>query len=107
MIPEWMGSIDQNGNLNLNDNGIWTPNMNAIPDIIATMVGLYLEDALPQNIMEGMSEWENKYVEEESNEILSEVYDGIFKRRVVELESTYNQLQEKELITIGNNETNG
>jgi uncharacterized membrane protein len=81
--------------------------MNAIPDIIATMVGLYLEDALPQNIMEGMSEWENKYVEEESNEILSEVYDGIFKRRVVELESTYNQLQEKELITIGNNETNG
>jgi hypothetical protein len=107
MIPEWMGSIDQNGNLNLNDNGIWTPNMNAIPDIIATMVGLYLEDALPQNIMEGMSEWEKKYVEEESNEILSEVYDGIFKRRVVELESTYNQLQEKELITIGNNETNG
>jgi hypothetical protein len=107
MIPEWMGSIDQNGNLNLNDNGIWTPNMNAIPDIIATMVGLYLEDALPQNIMEGMSEWENKYVEEESNEILSEVYDGIFKRRVVELETTYNQLQEKELITIENNETNG
>jgi hypothetical protein len=106
MVPEWMGSIDQNGNLNLNDNGIWTPNMNTIPDIIATMVGLYLEDALPQNIMEGMSEWENKYVEEESNEILSEVYDGIFKRRVVELETTYNQLQEKELITIGNNETN-
>jgi hypothetical protein len=107
MVPEWMGSIDQNGNLNLNDNGIWTPNMNTIPDIIATMVGLYLEDALPQNIMEGMSEWENKYVEEESNEILSEVYDGIFKRRVVELETTYNQLQEKELITIENNETNG
>jgi len=107
MVPEWMGTVDQNGNLNLNDNGIWTPNMNAIPDIIATMVGLYLEDALPQNIMDGMSEWENKYTEEESNKVLSEVYDGIFKRRIVELETTYNQLQVKEQVTTENTETNG
>jgi len=106
MVPEWMGTVDQNGNLNLNDNGIWTPNMNAIPDIIATMVGLYLEDALPQNIMVGMTEWENKYTEEESNKVLSEVYDGIFKRRIVELETTYNQLQEKEQVTTENTETN-
>lgn len=107
MVPEWMGTVDQNGNLNLNDNGIWTPNMNAIPDIIATMVGLYLEDALPQNIMDGMTEWENKYTEEESNKVLTEVYDGIFKRRIVELETTYNQLQEKEQVTTENIETNG
>lgn len=107
MVPEWMGTVDQNGNLNLNDNGIWTPNMNAIPDIIATMVGLYLEDALPQNIMNGMGEWENKYTEEESNKVLSEVYDGIFKRRIVELETTYNQLQEKEQLTTEKTETNG
>ena len=107
MVPEWMGTVDQNGNLNLNDNGIWTPNMNAIPDIIATMVGLYLEDALPQNIMDGMTEWENKYTEKESNKVLSEVYDGIFKRRIVELETTYNQLQEKEQVTTENTETNG
>jgi hypothetical protein len=107
MVPEWMGTVDQNGNLNLNDNGIWTPNMNAIPDIIATMVGLYLEDALPQNIMNGMGEWENKYTEEESNKVLSEVYDGIFKRRIVELETTYNQLQEKELVTTEKTQTNG
>jgi predicted phosphohydrolase len=60
------------------------------------MVGLYLEDALPQNIMSGMVEWENKYSEEESNTILTEVYDKIFKRRIVELESSYQQLLEKE-----------
>ena len=96
MVPEWMGTLDENGNLNLNDNGIWTANLNALPDIIATMVGLYLEDALPQNIMTGMVEWENKYSEEESNTILTEVYDKIFKRRIVELESSYQQLLEKE-----------
>lgn len=96
MVPEWMGSVDQNGNLNLNDNGIWTPNLNAIPDIIATMVGLYLEDALPENIMNGMTEWKDKYTTEETDRILNEVYTNIFNRRIVELETTYNQLKEKE-----------
>jgi len=108
MVPEWMGSVDENGNLNLNDNGIWTPNMNAIPDIVATMVGLYLEDALPENIMNGMGEWKDKYGTEESNKVLSEVYDEIFKRRIVELEATYTQLKQKESeVTTENTETNG
>lgn len=104
MVPEWMGSIDESGNLNLNDNGIWTPNLNSIPDIIATMVGLYLEDAIPENILNGMVEWETKYSTEESDKILSEVYKGIFDRRIVELQHTYDQLKQKEeSVTIENN----
>jgi hypothetical protein len=104
MVPEWMGSVDQKGNLNLNDNGIWTPNLNSIPDIIATMVGLYLEDAIPENILNGMSEWENKYSTEESDKILSEVYKNIFDRRIVELQHTYDQISQKEeTVTIENN----
>lgn len=97
MVPEWMGTIDQNGNLNLNDNGIWTPNLNSIPDIIATMVGLYLEDSMPENILNEMSQWETKYSTEESDKILTEVYKGIFDRRIVELQHTYDQIQQKEL----------
>ena len=97
MVPEWMGSIDQNGNLNLNDNGIWTPNLNSIPDIIATMVGLYLEDSIPENILNEMSQWETKYSTEESDKILTEVYKGIFDRRIVELQHTYDQIRQKEL----------
>jgi hypothetical protein len=96
MVPEWMGSVDDKGNLNLNDNGIWTPNLNSIPDIIATMVGLYLEDAIPENILNGMTEWENKYSSEESDKILSEVYKNIFDRRIVELQHTYDQIRQKE-----------
>ena len=104
MVPEWMGSVDQKGNLNLNDNGIWTPNLNSIPDIIATMVGLYLEDAIPENILNGLSEWENKYSTEESDKILSEVYKNIFDRRIVELQHTYDQIRQKEeTVTIENN----
>ena len=69
LVPEWMGAIDENGNLKLNDNGVWTANLNAIPDIIATMVGLYLEDALPPNILEGMNEYKDKYKEEDCGRI--------------------------------------
>ena len=107
MVPEWMGSVDEKGNLNLNDNGIWTPNLNSIPDIIATMVGLYLEDAIPENILNGMSEWENKYSTEEADKILSEVYKNIFDRRIVELQHTYDQIRQKEEpVTEDNNNNN-
>lgn len=98
MVPEWMGTIDQNGTLNLNDNGIWTANLNAIPDIIATMVGLYLEDALPENILTGMKEYETKYTTEEFETTLKEVYERTFSNRVLELEGLYEQVKEKELV---------
>lgn len=98
MVPEWMGSVDEVGNLNLNDNGVWTSNLNSIPDIVATMVGLYLEDSLPENVINGMEEWKNKYNTEDFEKTLSEVYDTIFKRRVVELTTTLEQLEQKELV---------
>ena len=50
MVPEWMGKLDESGNLNLNDNGVWTANLNSLPDLIALMVGLYIEDSIPQNL---------------------------------------------------------
>jgi len=93
MVPEWMGSIDDKGNLQLNDNGIWTANLNAIPDIIATMVGLYLEDSIPQNIKDGINEYKNKYTTEETIQSIKEVYNRIFTRRIVELKT----LAEKEM----------
>jgi hypothetical protein len=93
MVPEWMGSIDDKGNLQLNDNGIWTANLNAIPDIIATMVGLYLEDSIPQNIKDGINEYKNKYTTEETIQSIKEVYNRIFNRRIVELKT----LAEKEM----------
>ena len=103
MIPEWMGEVDETGNLLLNDNGIWTPNLNAIPDIIATMFGLYLEDAIPENILTGMVEWKDKYSTENFNNSIEVVYDNIFKRRILELEYSYTQLKEKEeTVTVEN-----
>ena len=96
LVPEWMGSIDQNGNLNLIENGIWTNSVNTIPDLIATMVGLFLEDALPQNILNGMEEYKTKYSVEDTNIKIKEVYQRIFDRRIVELGSLIKLQEAKE-----------
>lgn len=98
MVPEWMGTVDENGNLNLNDNGVWTANLNSIPDVVATMVGLYLEDALPENILTGMKEYQDKYTVETSEEVLTEVYERLFSRRIVELQTMVTKLQEQETV---------
>lgn len=98
MVPEWMGTVDENGNLNLNDNGIWTANLNSIPDVVATMVGLYLEDALPENILNGMKEYQDKYTVETSEKVLLEVYERLFGKRIVELQSTIEQLEKQESV---------
>jgi len=45
-----------------------------------------------------MEEWKNKYNTEDFDKTLSEVYDNIFKRRVVELTTTLEQLEQKELV---------
>lgn len=95
MVPEWMGTIDENGNLQLNDNGIWTANLNAIPDIIATMVGLFLEDSIPTNIKDTMIEYKSKYTPDEMKKELKESYSRIFGRRIVELKTIGEKEQEK------------
>ena len=90
MIPEWMGELQDDGNLKLNDNGVWTSNLNAIPDLVATMVGLYMEDSIPTNITESMEFWSSKYNEEDLETNINEVYTNIFSRRVIELSTLLN-----------------
>ena len=87
MVPEWMGNVDDKGNLILNENGIWTANLNAIPDIIATMVGLFLEDAVPTNLTESMDNFKDKYTTAQTKETIKEVYSKIFGRRIIEFQT--------------------
>ena len=87
LVPEWMGKVDENGNLHLNENGIWTANLNSLPDLIATMVGLYMEDSIPTNITEGTTQYTENYTEEKSQTTIKEVYGKIFDRRIVEIDN--------------------
>ena len=85
MVPEWMGKVDETGTLQLNDNGVWTADINSIPDMIATFIGLFLEDSIPTNITENMGEYKNQFTEETMKETIKEVYNRIFSRRIEEL----------------------
>jgi hypothetical protein len=99
MVPEWMGNINENGDLELYKNGIWTYNLNTIHDIVATMVNLYLEDNMPSDIVSGMSEYQTKYTFEQQKESIEKVYSGIVNERIVELETIKNNEESKETVT--------
>jgi len=96
MIPEWMGDTDENGTLNLKDNGVWTNNINAIPDIVATMVGLYLEGGIPQNITSGMEETASNYTMENLRKNVETTYTNIIGVREVELQTLLTNAEEVE-----------
>jgi hypothetical protein len=96
MIPEWMGETDENGTLNLKDNGVWTNNINSIPDIVATMVGLYLEGGIPQNITNGMEETASNYTMENLRKNVESTYTNIIGAREVELQTLLTNTEEVE-----------
>jgi hypothetical protein len=45
-----------------------------------------------------MKEYQDKYTVETSEEVLTEVYERLFSRRVVELQSMVTKLQEQETV---------
>jgi len=96
MVPEYMGEITENGDLSLYNNGIWTYNINSIPDVVATMVNLYLEDNMPENILNGMEEYKDKYTIEEMTNSIKEVYGNIFDERIKQLTEIKNDEEAKE-----------
>lgn len=74
MIPEWMED----------KNGLWTHDMNAIPDILANYVQAWLEDASPEELYEKMGEMGKKYTEEIQKEKIMEVYSKLIENRIAE-----------------------
>jgi hypothetical protein len=55
-MPEWMG--DEDGLL---DNGVWTYDINLIPDILARVLGSWMQDNVPSVLYENMEKLDNLY----------------------------------------------
>ena len=55
------------------------------------MVGLYLEDALPPNLTNGMEEYKDKYTPENTIQSIKEIYSKIFAQRIIELQAIAQQ----------------
>ncbi len=87
IIPEWMED----------KNGLWTHDINIIPDILAKFTQSWLEDSSPEELFEKMSEMSNKYTEEEQKEKILEVYTKIFDNRINEFQSNIDKLEVTEI----------
>lgn len=95
MIPEWM--LDDNGELL--PNGLWTDDINKIPDMLASVINQWVEDEISPKLYEEMSKTEKKYTFEEYSDKVDNMIVDIFNKRTNEFESvkvmTENKIKEE------------
>jgi hypothetical protein len=93
MIPEWMEEKDEAGNTKIKNNGVWTNTPLNIPELIATYLKLWLEDSVPEDIVNSMKTTNGQYSEENQKAKIKEVYGQLVKDRVSELNKLLEEAQ--------------
>lgn len=88
-MPEWMG--DENGLFN---NGVWTYDLNTIPDILSRVLGSWMQDRIPETLCENIDNVDNLYTFEGYQNNVNEIINGYINDRINEL---------KEIKTVINN----
>ena len=84
-IPEWMG--DENGLFN---NGVWTYDLNTIPDILSRVLGSWMQDRIPETLCENMDNVDNLYTFEGYQNNVNEIINGYINDRLNELKEIKN-----------------
>jgi glycosyltransferase involved in cell wall biosynthesis len=87
MIPEWMESVDEEGNAAIKNNGVWTNTTLNIPELIATYMKVWLEDAVPTDLLDAIDESTGKYTEENQQTIIKSVYENLIAERKAEFDN--------------------
>ena len=88
-MPEWMG--DENG---LSNNGVWTYDLNTIPDILSRVLGSWMQDRIPETLCENIDNVDNLHTFEGYQNNVNEIINGYINDRINEL---------KEIKTVINN----
>lgn len=78
-IPEWMG--DESG---LFDNGVWTYDINSIPDILSRVLGSWLQDKIPEILYDNMEKLDNLYTYEEYDNNVDRIISNYVNERINE-----------------------
>ena len=85
MIPEWMETVNEEGNVTIKNNGVWTNTTLNIPELIATYIKVWLEDSVPTDLVEGIKNSQGKYTTEKQKETIKDVYNGLVENRKTEM----------------------
>jgi len=94
LIPEWMETTDEEGNMVIKNNGVWTNTTMNIPELIATYLKVWLEDSVPSDLTEGIKASQGLYTTEKQLESVTKVYGGLTENRILELKNTLAKLEE-------------
>lgn len=92
MVPEWMEEVTNKttGEVNLINNGIWTNDALAIPNLISQYMRAWLEDSVPQEIMDGIAKSKDQYTTEGQKEKVKLVFESLVANRRSEVEALLN-----------------
>ena len=80
-MPEWMG--DENG---LFDNGVWTYDINSIPDILSRVLGSWMQDNVPNILYDNMEKLNNLCTFDEYSKNVDNIIGGYITERINEFE---------------------
>lgn len=93
LVPEWMESTDEEGNVTINNNGVWTNTTLNIPELIATFMKVWLEDSIPSDLLDSIKESTGKYTPKKQKEVLSQVYSELIDERKGEFNNMLAKLE--------------
>jgi hypothetical protein len=98
MVPEWMEELDSDGNSIIKYNGLWTNSTLNIPELISTYMKVWLEDSVPQELLDGMAETKGVYSEENQSKKIEEVYSSLVQSRTDEFKNIIDSLKTESTI---------
>jgi len=93
MVPEWMESTADDDNVTIRYNGLWANSTVNIPELISTYIKHWLEDSVPQELIDGMDETKGIYSEENQKIKINEVYNSLVQNRVDEFKNIINMVE--------------
>lgn len=97
LVPEWMEEPSENeGEITITNNGVWTNNFLNIPELIATYMKVWLEDSVPQDLLDGMNKTKGIYSEDNQKNKINEIYSNIIETRKLEFQTMLESQKENQ-----------
>jgi hypothetical protein len=96
MVPEWMEQVNEEGIPSIKNNGIWTNTTINIPELIASYLKVWLEDAVPAELTDAIAESKGQYTSEKQKAAVETVYGNLIANRIDELNNMLGSFKELE-----------
>ncbi len=88
-VPEWME--DNEGIIN---NGLWVYNINDIPDVLAKAIASWMQNSVPSQLIDDMTNTNKRYTLDEWNKNIDKVFNNIIDEQMntfIEVQQTIEQ----------------